>query len=414
MTKARRTLLTAMILGLFLRLAIIPFLYTEWTDPFVVEHWAFGRVARSIVHGQGFGNAFADTGSTAVLPPVYVYVLAGIFRVFGPNTVASVVAAAALNSVLSVLICIPVFLIARRCFGERAAKWAVWGWALSPYGIYFSADWLWSTCLFTLCLTLLFLYSLRLETSDSLRQWTGFGLFAGCTALTEPVALSVVPVLAGLSCFHLRRQGKRWIAPCATAALACIAVLTPWVARNYEAFHQFIPVRDGYGLELYLGNSGYSGHWANRAVHPNHSDSELAEYEHAGEIAYMAHKRDQALTFIRSHPRWFVWMSLRRALYMWTGFWSLDRTYLAQEPLDPPNVLVATLLTVFALLGLWRAFRNKNVNAIRFAATMTCFPAVYYVSHPEAYYFRPIDPLIVILATYALASLFKPRPTLPA
>ena len=407
MTKTRRILLIAMTVGLVVRLAIIPFLYTEWTDPFVVEHWAFGRVARSLVQGHGFGNAFADTGSTAILPPVYAYILAGIFRVFGPNTIASVVAAATLNSILSVLTCIPVFLIARRCFGERAANWAAWGWALSPYGIYFSADWLWSTCLFTLLLTILFLYSLRLETSDSLPRWTGFGLFAGVTVLTEPVALSVIPVLTGLSCFHLRRQGKRWLKPGLAAALACIAVLTPWIIRNYEVFHQFIPVRDGYGLELYLGNSGYTGHWANRAVHPNHSDSELAEYEHSGEIAYMAHKRDQAVAFIQTHPGWFLWMSLRRAIYMWTGFWSFDRAYLAQEPLDPPNVFMATSLTILALVGLWKALRDENINAVRFAATMACFPAVYYVSHPEAYYFRPIDPLIAILATYALASIFR-------
>jgi Dolichyl-phosphate-mannose-protein mannosyltransferase len=412
MIKTRRTLLTAMTAGLILRLSIIPFLYTEWTDPFVVEHWAFGRVARSLVQGHGFGNAFADTGSTAILPPVYAYILAAIFHMFGPNTSASVAAAAGLNSVLSVLTCIPVFLIARRCFGDRAAKWAAWGWALSPYGIYFSADWLWSTCLFTLLLTVLFLYSLRLETSDNLPQWTVFGLFAGVTVLTEPVALSVIPLLAGLSCFHLHRQGRRWLAPGVAAALACIAVLTPWIVRNYDVFHQFIPVRDGYGLELYLGNSGYTGHWANRAVHPNHSASELAEYEHSGEIAYMAHKRDQAVAFIQTHPGWFLWMSLRRAFYMWTGFWSFDPAYLAQEPLDPPNVFMATSLTVLALTGLWRAFHHKNIHAVRFGATMACFPAVYYVSHPEAYYFRPIDPLIVILATYALASLIRSRQTI--
>ena len=50
-----------MTVGLIVRLAIIPFLYGEWMEPFVVDHWAFGRVARSIVHGQGFSNAFADT-----------------------------------------------------------------------------------------------------------------------------------------------------------------------------------------------------------------------------------------------------------------------------------------------------------------------------------------------------------------
>jgi len=115
--------------ALAIRLAVIPFVYTDWTDPFVLEHWAFGLVARSIVSRHGFGNVFAsNTGPTAVLPPVYSYLLAGIFKVFGVETKASVLAALSLNSLISALTCVPVYLIARRGFGERVAKWAGWGW----------------------------------------------------------------------------------------------------------------------------------------------------------------------------------------------------------------------------------------------------------------------------------------------
>src|ERR1700732_3859253 len=69
--------------GLAVRLAGISFLYRDWLDPFLLEHWAFGRVARSLVAGHGFGNVFADTGPTAVVSPVYVYLLAGVFRLLG-------------------------------------------------------------------------------------------------------------------------------------------------------------------------------------------------------------------------------------------------------------------------------------------------------------------------------------------
>jgi hypothetical protein len=31
------------------------------------------------------------------------------------------------------------------------------------------------------------------------------------------------------------------------------------------------------------------------------------------------------------------------------------------------------------------------------------FPLPYYISHPETYYFRPVDPLIVVLAALAVA-----------
>jgi len=393
--------------ALLVRLAVIPFLYREWLDPFLIEHWAFGRVARSLVTGHGFGNVFADTGPTAVLSPVYAYLLAGIFWLFGPHTPASVITALAINSLFSALTCIPVFLLARRCFGDRVAKWAGWLWAFSPYGIYYGADWAWSTCLLTLLLCCLFLIALKLEESGSLLHWTGFGLLTGVASLTEPVTLAVVPLLAAFTCYRRYRQRLTWLMPASAASLAFLAVLSPWIIRNYEVFHQFIPVRSGLGLELYIGNNGYSARWVNSALHPNHSDAELEEYEKSGEVAYMEHKRQQAVDYIRAHPGWFVRMTLRRVLYIWTGYWSLDRAYLKDEPLDPPNILVATTFSVLALLGLRRVFQLDWAIGVRFAIVLGCYPLVYYVSHPETYYFRPVDPLLVVLTAVAIAGRAK-------
>jgi len=163
------------LVALAVRLAVIPFVYHDWMDPFVLEHWAFGRIARSIASGHGFGSPFADTGLSALLPPVYSYLLAGIFKIFSIETRASVLAALSLNSLFSALTCVPVFLLARQAFGERVAKWAGWGWAFSPYGVYYGADWAWSTCLVTLELCWLFLFAWRLENSSRKRDWLLFG-----------------------------------------------------------------------------------------------------------------------------------------------------------------------------------------------------------------------------------------------
>ena len=183
------------LVALAVRLAVIPFTYHEWMDPFVLEHWAFGLIARSIASGHGFGSPLADTGLSALLPPVYSYLLAGIFKVFGIETRASVLAALSLNSLFSALTCIPVFLLARQAFGQRVAKWAGWGWAFSPYGVYYGADWAWSTCLVTLELCCLFLFAWRLENSSRKRDWILFGALCGVSALTEPVVMSVLPLL---------------------------------------------------------------------------------------------------------------------------------------------------------------------------------------------------------------------------
>jgi hypothetical protein len=162
-------------------------------------------------------------------------------------------------------------------------------------------------------------------------------------------------------------------------------------------------VRSGFGLELYIGNNGYSERWVNSSLHPNHSDAELQEYERVGEMAYMDHKLQQGKDFIRSHPAWFAWMTFRRALYMWTGYWSFDRAYLKEEPLDPPNIFLNTTMTVLGLCGLWLVFQREPALGVRFAIVLFFFPLAYYFSHPETYYFRPVDPLIVVLAAVAVA-----------
>src|SRR5579872_3364840 len=203
--------LLMVVVALVARLAVIPFVYRDWLDPFVLDHWAFGLIARSIASGHGFGSPFAETGSSALLPPVYSYLLAGIFKIFGIETKASVLAALSLNSLFSALTCIPVFLLARQAFGDRVAKWAGWGWAFSPYGVYYGADWAWSTCLVTLELAWLFLFAWRLENSSRTRDWILFGLFGGFSALTEPVILSVVPLLALYTVYRRYRLKKTWL-----------------------------------------------------------------------------------------------------------------------------------------------------------------------------------------------------------
>lgn len=391
------------LVALAVRLAVIPFVYHDWMDPFVLEHWAFGLIARSIASGHGFGSPFAETGASALLPPVYSYLLAGIFKIFGIETRASILAALSLNSVFSALTCIPVYLLSKQAFGERVAKWAGWGWAFSPYGIYYGADWAWSTCLVTLELSCLFLLAWKLENSGRTRDWVTFGLLGGFAALTEPVTLAIVPLLGLWTVYRRFRRSLSWKAPMFAAGLAALAIMSPWLIRNYQLFHRFIPVRSGFGLELYIGNNGYSERWVNSSLHPNHNDAELSEYERVGEIAYMDHKLRQAKDYIRSHPAWFARMTVRRIVYMWTGYWSFDPNYLKDEPLDPPNILVNTTLTVLGLIGLRRVFKRDFGLGTRFLIVLLFFPLTYYISHPETYYFRPVDPLIVVLAAVAVA-----------
>ncbi|MGA8859490.1 MAG: glycosyltransferase family 39 protein, partial [Candidatus Sulfotelmatobacter sp.] len=172
---ARRSLFWMVVVALVLRLVVMTFLYPERTDPYR-DHWRLGgesgRIARSIAQGEGFSNPlFGKTGPTAWLAPVFPYLLAGIFKIFGVYSKASAIVALALDCLFSALTCIPIYFIARKHFGVATAAWAGWAWAFFPYGIYFSADFIWATTLTTLLMTLVFLVAIYLENSSSVWLW---------------------------------------------------------------------------------------------------------------------------------------------------------------------------------------------------------------------------------------------------
>lgn len=395
--------------ALFIRLAVMPVLIGEQLNP-EHNHWCFGyetgRIAKSIVEGHGFSSPlFSETGPTAWMTPVYPYIVAGFFKIFGVYTTASAIAILAFNGLISALTCIPIFLIAKETFGERAAHWAGWLWVVFPYGIYFPMERIWETWLATLFLCLLFLMALRLEERPArMYVWLGFGALWGLTALTSPTVLSVFPFLVGWMCYRLACKGRAWFVPTALSLVTLALVISPWFIRNYEVFHKFIPFRDNMGMVLRLGTKGHTSHWAAYELGPWHNAAEWQQYQQLGELAYMAKEKRQAIEFIKANPGWYVWTSMRRAFFLWTGYWSFDREYLRQEPLDPPNVVVCTTCTVLALFGLWLAFRRNLKTAIPYAMVLFVFPAIYYITSPEVYYRRPIDPFFVILIAYVLTS----------
>jgi Dolichyl-phosphate-mannose-protein mannosyltransferase len=390
------------LVALAIRLVVMVFLLPEQLEP-KRDHWHFGyetgRIARSIVEGKGFSNPlFADTGPTAWMTPVYPYLVAGVFKVFGVYTKASAIVLLSLNAVMSAIVCVPVFLIARISFGARVAKWSGWAWAFCPYGIYFPVERIWETWLATLLLCLLFLITLNLENENRYSRWVGFGLLWGVAALTSPAMLAALPFLAVWVIYRRHRCGERWFCVNVVAAIAFIAVISPWFVRNYEVFHRVVPFRDGMGLVLRLGTKGTTDYWGPYELGPWHNDAEWAEFQQLGELGYMDKKKQQAFEFIRANPGWYVRATVRRAIFLWTGYWSLDPEYLKEEPFDPANIFLCSTLTALALVGLWRAWRVDWSIAMPYALVLFSFPLIYYVTSPEVYYRRPIDPFFVILA----------------
>ena len=92
--------------ALFLRVGWIVIGHTyrfKSTDHDFGFGWEMGRIGASLASGHGFSSPFGPaTGPTAWEPPVYPYLIAGIFQIFGIYSKMSAFVLLTLNSVFSV------------------------------------------------------------------------------------------------------------------------------------------------------------------------------------------------------------------------------------------------------------------------------------------------------------------------
>ena len=401
-SKVHSSLFWIVVLAFAVRLGYILIGHTYRFKP-IEDNFGFGfemgRVGRSLALGQGFSNPFHGiTGATAWEPPLYPLLIAGVFKLFGIYTHASALVLLSINSLFSALTCIPIFLIAKRCFSEKLAVWSAWTWALFPSIIFWCTRWVWETSLAALLLTLIFWLALVMEEKDGLAPWLEFGLLWGLAALTNTSLLSFLPASAVWVWYRRAKGGKRSFGGIVLAATVFAACITPWLIRNYRTFGQFVFIRSNFGAELRLGNGpGANGTWM-EDLHPTKNVAQLRLYRQMGEIAYVAERKREAVAFIREDYSRFAGLCGKRFLYYWAGPPRSGDSILAHLP----NGLFLTS-SVLAFWGVGRAIRHRKPGAWLFLWLILFYPFVYYVTFPHPRYRHPIEPELGILMLYIIS-----------
>ena len=343
-------------------------------------------IAKSLLSGEGFSSPFAiPTGPTAFLPPVYPVILAGIERVFGVASKPSAWLILAMQCAFSALTCSALYYLGLQCFDRKIARRAAWIWALFPYAVLLPTNIIWESSLSALLMTALVLLIARVGDSRSLAPWILIGTGFAIACLVNAAFLLLLP--AFLIYLALSRCDRRRFVFCGAAFLAC---LIPWTIRNYVTFHKAFPLRDNFGLELWIGNRDGASTGFDPNIHPAFSMSELHEYQRVGESAYMSNKTHDALEYIQRKPVVFVENTAKRVLTYW--FVSL-----------PALWLLIPLVSLFGLTGLGLLFYNLRASAWIFAIPLLIYPMPYYLTHPDMRYQHPLQPLLSVLAAYLLS-----------
>jgi Dolichyl-phosphate-mannose-protein mannosyltransferase len=392
----RRSLAIVLVVALLGRLLVL--LNVALTRP---HDWLFahpyemGLLAGSLLHGHGLSSPFGvPTGPTALIAPGYPTLIAAVFFLFGIDSFASEIAIIALQILVALVTIWLMMRICREQLDDRTAILAGAFWAVSLPILWVPAIF-WETSLSACALPAIILLALRCRRHPTIASFLLLGVSSAVVALVNPALLPSLLAILAWAAWQTRRVARA--APL-LGLLTLLLLFSPWPIRNACRFHAFVPLRSTAGFELWMGNRPGATGFLDESLFPMYNKSELASYVAKGEVAYMRDKSDQALQYIRSHPAIFIRLTLRRCFRFWAGTGSA-----VGPPIYEFHALLTTLL---GFAGLVLFYRNRmRAFAVLMALPLLLFPLPYYITHAEFRYRVNLDPLLTLLAAYAVTQL---------
>jgi hypothetical protein len=383
--------------------ALFARLFTVWFALLNNPHdWLFqrgiemGLLADSLLHGLGYSSPFGGTtGPTAFIAPGYPTLIAGIFFVLGSYTFASAIAIMVLQSLVGVATVALMMHVAYETLGPRTAKIAGWVWALSP-PLLFLPTIFWETNFSACFLVGMVALALRADRRPTRGMWALLGACCAVVGLVNPALLPSLMGMLGWVAYRTWRRTRAMPVGLAVGLATLLVVFAPWPIRNALRFHAFIPLRSTVGFELWMGNRPGATGYLDESLFPIYNAGELASYAAKGEVAYTNDKSAAARQYMAGRPGIFIALTLRRIFRFWTGTGNVSGS--------PVYALHAGTTTMLGGVGLWLLFRRR-VGALGclMGIPLVLFPLPYYVTHAEFRYRIVVDPLMTILAAYAVA-----------
>ena len=380
--------------------------------------WEMGRVARALATGYGYADPFVGhTGPTAWVPPLYPLLIAAVFKLTGVYTAASAWLVLTLNSVFSAATAPLIYRIADRCYNRRVAVWSAWIWVLYPAFLQYAVHWIWDMALTSMLFACVLLLALKMRgigsspdtpSQQTTANWLLFALLWALIAYSNPSLLLFLPA-CGIWILIGARPLSRGFLDATLAALAFLALLTPWTIRNYRVFHHLIPMRDNLGAEMEAANGpGSNGFEIIPATLPLFArDPQTMLYKALGEYQYSKLQGQKANAYIAAHPAHYAAITLKRFYFYWVSVPHPTGRHPSNEYLRELNYC---FFSITGILGLALSLRRRIPAAQMFLWAFLLLPLTYYLVIANARYRAPLEPLLCIFTVYLFQSAEPRRP----
>jgi hypothetical protein len=393
---SRRALITIGGAALIMRLLALWSYFTSHPQGYFFSRpLEMGLLANSLIHGLGYSSPFGgSTGPTAFIAPGYPTLVAGVFLAFGSYTFLSALVIVAINVLASLLTIWLMMHIAADVLDRRTALVAGAFWMVSLPLLLVPALF-WESSLSQFAIIGIIALALRCRRAPTRRAWVLLGACCGVASLINPALVFSLIAIMGWLAYQTRSVSR-------TAPILGLLVLglvfAPWPIRNAYRFHAFIPLRSTVGFELWMGNRPGANGRLDESLFPMFNKQELSSYLSQGEVAYTHGKSEQAWAYIRANPGVFLKLSTRRFYRFWTGTGNLE-----SPPIYEIHALMTTIFGFAGLIVLYR--RRMSAFATLMALPLILFPVPYYITHAEFRYRLNIDPVLTVLAAYAVTQL---------
>ncbi len=357
------------LLALFLRVA---FLLGTFSASDNAQGYEDAQIAMHILHGDGYVYrapwGLGPLRPTAAKPPVYPFLIAGVFWALG---VGNFFALFALQALLSSFTCGMLFLSLRPSTHFRASATAGCAAAVYPPFVYHAAT-AESTTVLLFLISLTIYQLVTLGAAHSRGRWCMASGTGALVALVEPVAIPFV-CLSFLYVASLTRQA--WAATVRTllgVGLVFLAVVGPWTLRNYLVFQHLVAIKTNGGWTLVDGLSRAGVHFP---LAPG--AKELTGLNEAEEDRLITRT---VMTWIRAHPLSYARVLAGNIKEFW---WQPDRyasnrtwSYLLGRRVPYVLLLLLAIPGVLAFMGLGRGNARGLVDK-RFGTVALVLMATY-------------------------------------
>ena len=310
----KRHLFTAVLLGLVLRCAVVIAIGSLQRD----YYWEYGELSKNLISGKGYSLFYFQNDSlqfhslsekdpfpSAYMPPGYTAFLTP-FMFISDVTVRNILLIS-VQTVLSLLLIILIFLFTREHFTESSAVIAAYAVAVFPDFIYSVLSFT-PTILYQCGVIALMILLYRNETLSN--KTTAWIIVVSVCLLYLRFEFFLYSVIIFCS-WLLNKMKKRAFVYCAVLILA----LSPWVVRNYLVFDEFIPFTTSVGLNLYRGNNaGEFGDWGDNATN---REARLIAHDKKFEIGYNNVFWQNARSYILDHPIQTVVNTIQKTINLW-------------------------------------------------------------------------------------------------